>query len=140
MDAVVELEEWEEALSRNPANRQRFLDQDRGEFIAIMERWMAVYCPCGGELVPGLTEEEAGKIDIPALVFRSGTTDLAHRRETSENVAALLPKARLVEPPWGDDEWNERSAARVGGRGEGLFVGWPKLAPLLLDWAGEVLD
>jgi pimeloyl-ACP methyl ester carboxylesterase len=140
MDAVVELEEWEEALNRNSANRQRFLDQDRGEFIATMERWMAVYCPCGGELVPGLTEDEAGKIDIPALVFRSGTTDLAHRRETSENVAALLPNARLVEPPWGDDEWNERSAARVGGRGEGLFVGWPKLAPLLLDWAGEVLD
>jgi pimeloyl-ACP methyl ester carboxylesterase len=139
MEAVVELEGWEEVLERNPSNRRRFLEQDPKDFVATMERWMAVYCPCGGELVPGLTEEEAGKIDVPALVFRSGTTDLAHRRETSEAVARLLPNARLVEPPWGDDEWNERSAARAGGRGEGLFVGWPQLAPPLLDWAGQTL-
>jgi pimeloyl-ACP methyl ester carboxylesterase len=139
MEAVLELEGWEEVLTRNPSNRQRFVDQDPNEFVATMERWMAVYCPCGGELVPGLSEDEAAKVDVPALVFRSGTTDLAHRRQTSEDVARLLPNARLVEPPWGDDEWNERSAARVGGRGEGLFVGWPKLAPLLLEWAGETL-
>jgi pimeloyl-ACP methyl ester carboxylesterase len=139
MEAVIGLEGWEEVLERNPSNRRRFLDQNPKEFIATMERWMAVYCPCGGELVPGLTEEESRKIDVPALVFRSGTSDLAHRRETSENVAALLPNSRLVEPPWGDGEWNERSAARAGGRGEGLFVGWPKLAPVLLDWAGETL-
>jgi len=57
----------------------------------------------------------------------------------SEQVAALLPGARLVEPPWGNNEWNERSAARAGGKGDGLFVGWPKLAPVLLDWADETL-
>jgi pimeloyl-ACP methyl ester carboxylesterase len=140
MEAVGELEEWEEVLTRNPSNRQRFLDQDPQEFVATMERWMAIYCPCGGELVPGLSEEAAGKVDVPALVLRSGTTDLAHRRQTSEDVARLLPNARLVEPPWGDSEWNERAAAREGGRGEGLFVGWPKLAPLLLEWAGETLS
>jgi hypothetical protein len=139
MEAVVELEEWAEVLDRNPGNRQRFLDQDRAQFIATFERWMAAYCPGGGELVPGLSEEEARKLDFPALVLRSGTTDLSHRRETSEKVAAVLPKARLVEPPWGDNEWNERSAAREGGQGEGLFAGWPQLAPLLLDWAGEIL-
>lgn len=41
----------------------------------------------------------------------------------------------------GDDEWNERSAARPGGggAGEGLFVRWPLLAPTLLTWADDVL-
>jgi pimeloyl-ACP methyl ester carboxylesterase len=139
MESVLELEGWEEVLQRNPPNRQRFLDQDRREFIDTMERWMAAYCPCGGELVPGLSEEDARRLDVPTLVFRSGTTDLSHRRETSEEVAAALPNARLVEPPWGDDEWNERSSGRPGARGEGLFVGWPNLAPLLLDWAAETL-
>jgi hypothetical protein len=76
---------------------------------------------------------------VPALVFRSGSTDVNHTRATSEQVAALLPNARLVEPPWGNNEWNERSAARPGGAGEGLFVGWPKLAPVLQDWAEETL-
>jgi pimeloyl-ACP methyl ester carboxylesterase len=139
MEAVVELESWQEVLERNPVNRQRILEQDRQEFIDTMERWMAAYCPCGGELVPGLTEKEAAQLDVPTLVFRSGTTDLSHRRETSEQVAAVLPNARLVEPPWGDNEWNDRSSARPGGRGEGLFVGWPKLAPVLLEWAAETL-
>ena len=44
-----------------------------------------------------------------------------------------LPGAELVEPPWGDDEWNERRAAveQVGS----LFVRWPLLVPQLIDWA-----
>jgi pimeloyl-ACP methyl ester carboxylesterase len=139
MEAVVALPEWAEVLERNPANRQRFLDQDPAEFIATMERWMAAYCACGEELVPGLKDADARRLDVPALVFRSGASDFNHTRATSEQLAALLPNARLVEPPWGDGEWNERSAARAGGHGEGLFAGWPRLAPVLQDWAGEVL-
>lgn len=138
MAAVAELPEWAEVLERNPANRQRFLDQDPREFIATMERWMAAYCPCGDELVPGLPDADARQIDVPALVFRSGATDFNHTRATSEQVARVLPRARLVEPPWGDGEWNERSAARPGGVGEGLFVRWPLLAPALQAWADEI--
>jgi hypothetical protein len=139
MEAVVALPEWQEVLDRNPHNRELFLAQDPQEFLATMERWMAAYCPCGDELVPGLPNAQARDFVLPALVFRSGTTDVNHTRATSEAVAAGLPNARLVEPPWGDNEWNERSAARAGGVGEGLFVGWPKLAPVLQDWADEVL-
>lgn len=140
MEAVVELPEWAEVLERNPANRQRFLDQDPKEFVATMERWMGVYCPCGGEVVPGLPDEEARRLDVPAIVFRSGASDFNHTRATSEELAAVLPNARLVEPPWGDDEWNERSSARPGGRGEGLFSGWPALAPILDSWAREAIS
>lgn len=139
MEAVVELPEWAEVLNRNPGNRKRFLDQDPGEFIATMERWMAAYCACGDELVPGLPDADARRLDPPALVLRSGASDVNHTRATSEQLAGLLPNARLIEPPWGDDEWNERSAARPGGRGEGLFAGWPALAPMLHAWADEVL-
>jgi hypothetical protein len=52
-EVVVALPEWREVLERNPSNRHRFLDQDPKEFIASLERWMAAYCPCGDELVPG---------------------------------------------------------------------------------------
>jgi pimeloyl-ACP methyl ester carboxylesterase len=136
MDAVAALPEWEEVISRNPSNRQRILDQDRGEFVKTMERWMLAYCPCGGELVPGLTTEAAAAVAVPALVFRSGESDAYHTRETSEQVASMLPKARLVEPPWGDREWIERSADhRVNGK---LFDRWPKLAPQLVEWSREV--
>ena len=138
MEAVVALPEWAEVLERNPANRTRFLDQDPATFVATFERWMAAYCPCGDELVPGLADDDARALDLPTLVFRSGASDLNHRRGTSEQVAALLPRARLVEPPWGDTEWVERQAARNAGDAPGLFVRWPLLAPILHDWATEV--
>src|SRR5713101_7423214 len=43
MEAVAALPEWAEVLERNPANRERFVAQDRKEFIATMERWMQAY-------------------------------------------------------------------------------------------------
>lgn len=135
MDAVVELDEWREVLERNPDNRARFLAQDRATFIETMERWLLAYCPCGDEVVPGLAAADAAALSVPALVFRSGASDIHHTRATSERVAAALANATLVDPPWGDSEWNERQAARTSGEAPGLFVRWPLLAAQLLDWA-----
>lgn len=134
MEAVVELPEWAEVLERNPGNRARFLALDPGEFVATLERWMLVYCPDERATVPGVTDDELARLDVPTLVFRSGTRDPHHTRATSEHVAALIPGAQLVEPPWGDDEWNERGDAAREGRGA-LFERWPLLAPQLLDFS-----
>jgi len=138
MEAVAALPEWTEVLERNPSNRQRFLDQDAKEFIATMERWMAVYCPNSSDVVPGLSVKDAKALDLPTLVFRSGGSDPHHTRATSEQLADVLPGGRLVEPPWGDREWIERGEAREL-RGEGLFARWPMLAPTLADWADDVV-
>ena len=139
MEAVAALPEWAEVQEKNANNAGRLRSQDPRTFVATMERWLAAYCPCGGELVPGLDDDVARRLDLPALVFRSGASDLHHRRETSEQLAELLPQAELVEPPWGDDEWNERSADLAEGREAGLFVRWPLLAPTLADWAGRAV-
>jgi pimeloyl-ACP methyl ester carboxylesterase len=82
MEAVVALDEWNEVLERNPDNRQRFLAQDPATFVETMERWLLPYCPCGDEVVPGLPDDEAGALDVPALVFRSGVSDIHHTRAT----------------------------------------------------------
>ena len=133
MESVADLPEWAESLARNPSNRQRFLDQDSGTFVETMERWMATYCPRDDEHVPGLPDADARALDLPALVFRSGASDANHTRATSEALADLLPRATLVEPPWGDREWIERGVARAA-HGEGIFSRWPLLAPQLLEW------
>jgi len=137
MEDVVALPEWEEVLQRNPSNRQRFLDQDRREFIATMERWMQAYCPSSDELVPGLASADARALDLPALVFHSGESDAYHTRATSEHVAAGLAHARLVEPPWGDREWIERGEAREASGGS-LFERWLLLVPQLTQWSRDV--
>jgi len=137
MAAVAALPEWAEVIDRYPPNRDRFLAQDPREFIATLERWMVAYCPSDDQLVPGLPDDVARALDLPALVFRSGESDAYHTRATSEAVAALLPGARLTEPPWGDREWIERQQARE--TGTGLFVRWPLLAPQLHAWSTEAL-
>jgi pimeloyl-ACP methyl ester carboxylesterase len=137
MEAVVALPEWKEVLERNPRNREIFLSMDPRQFIETLERWMLVYCPDPSATVPGLPDAEFAAIDVPALVFRSGASDPHHTRATSERVAELLRQGRLVEPPWGDREWVERSAAAQRGQG-GLFERWPLLAPQLLEFAAGV--
>jgi hypothetical protein len=134
MEAVADLPEWQEVIERNAGNRQRILDQDPKTFIAAMERWMLAYVPTD-EPVPGLSLAAARALDIPALVFRSGESDVWHTRATSEHLAEVLPRARLVEPPWGDREWLERGEERE----KGIFVRWPLLAPQLLEWQAAEL-
>jgi pimeloyl-ACP methyl ester carboxylesterase len=135
MEEVVALPAWAEVLERNPSNRERFLTMDPRRFIEVLERWMLVYYPDPHSAVPGLSVDQCKAVRAPTLVFRSGQSDPHHPRATSEQVHALIEGSRLVEPPWGDSEWNERSAASREGRGF-LFERWPLLAPQLLEFAG----
>lgn len=135
MEAVLELPDWQMSLERNPGNRERFLALDPKGFIATLEQWLAAYCPCAEELMPGLSLADAEALDVPTLVFRSGESDMHHTRAMSEQVAAVLPHATLVEPPWGDTEWVERQQVPSNQR----FGRWPLLAPQLLEWADRTL-
>ena len=65
MEAVLSVGEWQEVLRRNPANRERFLAQDPQLFGATLESWLLAYCPCGDELVPGLSDADAAALDRP---------------------------------------------------------------------------
>ena len=136
MEAVAALPEWAEVLERNPDNRAKLLAQDPKAFIRTLEEWMLVYCPRPDELVPGLPDAEARAMGLPAVVFRSGASDPHHTRATSERLAELLPGAELVEPPWGDREWNERMEA--AGDGVGIFSRWPRLADPLIEWSARL--
>ena len=104
-----------------------------------MERWMLVYYPRDDQLVPGVADDDAARITMPTLVFRSGESDAWHTaRDERGRRRRTARTARLVEPPWGDREWLERSAKHRTGEAP-LFSGWPALAPPLLAWADEAL-
>jgi pimeloyl-ACP methyl ester carboxylesterase len=136
MEAVAALPDWSEVLERNPENRAKLLAQDPKAFIRTLEQWMLVYCPRPDELVPGVPDVEARAMDLPALIFRSGESDPHHTRATSERLAELLPRSQLVEPPWGDREWNQRIEAAADG--VGIFSHWPALADQLIEWGARL--
>ena len=110
---------------------------DRSEFLQVMDRWALAYCPCDNTLVPGLDNADVDRLDVPILEFRSCESDMSHTRATSEALGSGLRAAELVDPPWGDEEWNERREAveEVGS----LFVRWPLLVPQLLEWADRTI-
>ena len=66
MEAVVELDQWQEVLATQPgepgALPRRWTAQ---EFIDVMDRWMLAYCPCDDSLVPGLDDDDVARLDGP---------------------------------------------------------------------------
>lgn len=136
MEGVLALPEWEESLRRNPGNRDIILKQDPKKFVATMQRWAESFFPKSAAPVPGLTPEQLAHLSkTPTIVLRSGASDLSHPRETSEVLASMIPGCSLQEPPWDDNEWNERSMRDPQ---NGLFRSWPKLTPQILELSKQV--
>lgn len=133
MAAVAALPEWSQQIARNPRNRDIILSQDPAEFIATLDRWCSVYVPSPISPVPGMTPEDFARLRMPALVYRSGISDLSHPRKTSDWVAAMIPNAEYRDPPWDDTDWNDHMA-----KGDGkLFTSWPRLADDILAFTAR---
>jgi 2-hydroxy-6-oxonona-2,4-dienedioate hydrolase len=133
MAAVAALPEWSEQIKRNPKNRDIILAQNPEMFIKTMERWAMGYLPSTNSPIPGMSTEDFSRLTMPTLIYRSGKSDLSHTRRTSEWVHELIPQSKLVEPPWPDEEWNNRSAYAAK-NGSGHFAGWPMLAADILEF------
>jgi pimeloyl-ACP methyl ester carboxylesterase len=134
MAAVAELPGWQEQLARNPGNRERLLALDPDAFVAAMRNWAEYFMPQPGVPIPCVSAKDLAGIRVPTTILRSGKSDLHHTRATSEAVAAMIPAARLEEPPWGDTEWMNQLALSLKG-GPGLFSRLPLVAPQLLAFA-----
>lgn len=132
MKNVAELPMFQELLERNLGNRQRLLSMDPQVFIAKMQSWAQAFFPQEGTPIPGLRPEDFAALSLPVMVLRSGSSDIHHPRATSEEVHRLISGATIADPPWGDNEWNERHLAKR--KGEGLFTRWPLLAPQMIDF------
>jgi pimeloyl-ACP methyl ester carboxylesterase len=130
MAAVAEDPGLAEPVARNPGNRARILGQNVEKFGETMQRWGASYLPEGGSPVPGLLPQDFKQLTLPVLIFRSGASDPHHPRHTTEQVHALIPGSKMVEPPWGDREWLDRMADS----GNGLFRSYAKLAPQIAEF------
>ena len=135
MAAVVELPSWADQISRNPRIRDILLRQDPDEYIAVMQKWAAAFNYRDDTPMPGIMPADFARLTMPVLLFRSGKSDMAHTRRTSEWVHELIPGSLLAEPPWGDQEWNYVSTFPndVDAR-RGRFERWPLMAPPVLEF------
>jgi len=138
METVVDLPSWADQLSRNPKIRDILLAQDPDEYIDTMQRWGKAFAYSDESPVPGMSPADFQNLTMPVQVFRSGKSDMAHTRRTSEWVHELLPDSRLVEPPWGDGEWNYVSTFPNDiDKRRGRFERWTLIAPKVLDFLND---
>jgi pimeloyl-ACP methyl ester carboxylesterase len=133
MPAVADLPMWAETIAATPSNRERLLAMDTQEFIDGQKRWLNAYIPDTEAPVPGLKEEQLAAIAAPTLIFRSGKEDEYHPESLSLALHRLIPGSVLVDPPWGEDEWNRVKRLSVAGKGS-FFDDWPRLAPIILEF------
>ena len=137
MEAVAALPGWAEQIALNPKNRDILLAQDPARFVEKMEQWASVYLPVADSPVPGMTPADFARLRMPVLLFQNGQSDLSHTRATSEWVHRLVPHSELRDPPWPDQEWNERCFSTLPDGRRGLFAGWPAMAPAMLAFTAE---
>lgn len=135
MEKVVELPSWADQIRRNPRIRDILLRQDPDEYIETMQKWGKAFAYSDESPVPGMGPEDWARLTMPVQVFRSGKSDMAHTRRTSEWVHELLPNSQMFEPPWGDQEWNYVSTFPDDiAKRRGRFERWPLIAPLVLEF------
>ncbi len=134
MEAVMNATSWAENFAKNPVARETIRSMDPDRFIAIMQKWAAAYVASDISPVPGMKPIDFARLTMPALVFKSHKSDIAHTETTSLWVHRLIPHSILAIPPWRDDEWNYQSGSTQAGNGHSLFVSWPKLTPAILDF------
>jgi pimeloyl-ACP methyl ester carboxylesterase len=136
MKAVADMPQWAETIAANPKNRERLLDMDAEEFFNVMDRWVRAFVPEDGKPIPGVTAEALSSITTPTVIWRSSPLDRYHTEATSLRVHGLIPGAKLVEPPWGDDEWSRLQILTSQGKGH-IFDTWPLLAPQIVEFSRE---
>jgi hypothetical protein len=135
MEAVAELPSWAPQIAKNPRIRDIILAEDPETYIYKMQAWGKAFAYSDDSPVPGMDEADFARLTMPILVFRSGASDMFHTRRTSEWVHELLPNSTMMEPPWGDQEWNYVSTFPIDpANRRGRFERWPLIAPMVLDF------
>ena len=128
MAAVCETEHFKARIAERAENRTRLMAMDVQRFIGVMERWNRYFIEGIDLPIIGATEAQLRSIIAPACVIPGN--DNSHPRRVGENLATLLPNAKLHSLGLKDydldlsprDEWNERE---------------PALAKIFIDFMGH---
>jgi 2-hydroxy-6-oxonona-2,4-dienedioate hydrolase len=139
VEGLLQVPEWRERIEENPANKQRFLDLDKDEFLKVMLRWLNAFVSKPGQTIPGVEDEMFDRIQVPTLIIRGGENDWDHPKRTSLEVSCLIKGSKLIDPPWPEDAWERASEERAAGKVKhfNMFDTWVQAAPPILKFLGQ---
>jgi pimeloyl-ACP methyl ester carboxylesterase len=95
MRAVADSEHFAECIKARPANKERLLTTNAGEFIKVMEVWREKFLQSATLPIVGASEADLGAIKAPACLIAGN--DVIHTPATARKAARLIPNSELHE-------------------------------------------
>ena len=115
MQAICESEHFAACIRARPANRDRLMALDAGEFIVVMTSWRERFLQSAMLPIAGATEQDLRNMTAPACIIAGN--DVIHSPVTARKAASLIPGAELHDdvvqkrsdedllPEWDRAEW-----------------------------------
>jgi len=93
MAAICESEHFKECIASRPANRERLMANDLGQFIKIMSFWRERFLESARLPIVGASEADLRSIVAPACLIAGN--DVIHTPVTARKAAGLIPDCEL---------------------------------------------
>ena len=133
MQAVGGSEHFAECIKVRPANRDRLLQTDVGQFIKVMTTWRERFLESATLPIVGASEADLRAIKAPACLIAGN--DVIHTPATARKAASLIPNSELhedvVEKRSDDNllkEWDRKEWRDVEPRIAAIFAAFLKRA------------
>jgi len=127
MAAICESEHFKECIASRPANRERLMANDLGQFIKIMSFWRERFLESARLPIVGASEADLRSIVAPACLIAGN--DVIHTPVTARKAAGLIPDCELhddVVRKRADDqlleEWDRKEWRDAERRGAQIFT------------------
>ena len=102
MDAVCAMEAWKERFKENPRGRDYLAHLPAQKFIAVFNRWNAIFEAGASLPVMGVTEQELRSIKVPTLIIPGN--DNTHSSASGLAAHNLIPGSELNRLPITDQD------------------------------------
>jgi hypothetical protein len=129
MQAVCDSEHFAECIKARSSNRDRLMQTDVDEFIAVMTTWREMFLKSAELPIAGATEQDLKAMKAPACIIAGN--DVIHSPITARKAASLIPGAVLHEnvvEKLPDDklrqEWNRKEWRDAEPRIAEIFSGF----------------
>jgi pimeloyl-ACP methyl ester carboxylesterase len=93
MEAVAQSEHFSECIAARPSNRERLMNTDVAQFIAVMKTWREAFLKSAKLPIVGATEAQLNAIAAPTCLIAGN--DVIHTPATARKAAKLIPNSEL---------------------------------------------
>ena len=102
MAAVCATEEYQERFKENPANLDKMMEMDAGEYIAVMSNWLTLFEDVAHLPVMGISEYQLRAIKVPTMIIPGN--DLVHSSSSAKVAHEMIDGSELHQLPVTDQD------------------------------------